>query len=188
MTHIGSCITAASTAIHLFRRGDGHSFTTRQRTRTHARTRAHVGEHTGSCVGPGWWRRLGRSPSGEGHREGWGPHASSAGGGTGHVPSLLTRRCTSLGEGWREGAERGPWSPPPGPRKPLKALLGRVPGIGAGRWFLPCEGANPSSPPCSPWTPGAAFPPTMPGMAGRAGAREVDWHSCPPPCLAGVPT
>lgn len=44
MTHTGSCTTVASRAIHLFGLGDGHSFTTRQRTQTgtHARTHGHA--------------------------------------------------------------------------------------------------------------------------------------------------
>lgn len=48
--------------------------------RTYTQTRTHVSEHIRSRVGPGRWHRLGHGPSGDGHGEGWGPHAPSGSG------------------------------------------------------------------------------------------------------------
>lgn len=101
MTHTGSCITVALMAIHLFGLSDGHGFTTQQRTRTRTRTDTHVSEHIGRCVG------CSHSPPGDGHGEGWGPHASSGGGCDGTGPVAGDKAVNITREGWCERAERG---------------------------------------------------------------------------------
>lgn len=47
MTHTGSCITMASMAVHLFKLGDRHGFTTQRQT--HTQTRTHVSKHMGAA-------------------------------------------------------------------------------------------------------------------------------------------
>lgn len=182
MTHTESCITVALMAIHLFGLGDRHSFTTRQRTQTrthgHARTEVSTLEAawdwaggTGlavACLGLGTGRA--------------GVPMLPRGGGllTGQVPSLVTRRCPSLGEGWHEGAKQGPAPHRLVRANHLKHFLDVPWRMKPGAGFLPREGANPSSPPCSlqsPWDPHV-----VPGRLGsgasspRAFPAHDPWH------------
>lgn len=112
----------------------------------HTRTRTHVSAHMGSRAGPGWWHRLGHGPSGEGHGAGggWGPRAPSGGGcdGTGSRRWCQGGEHHSGKDGVKEPSQ-APCSPPPGPCKPLKALLGHLLENGGVLVSFPMKGPSP---------------------------------------------
>ena len=83
MTRTESCITVASVAIHLFGLGDGHSFTTQQRTDTHTRERAHGEPRRAWLVAQAWPRPIWGGTRGRGAGVPLHPHGVSV---TGQVP------------------------------------------------------------------------------------------------------
>lgn len=133
---------------------------------------------------------------------GLGPHASSGRGGDG-TSRVAGDKAVPIT--WGKDGVKGPRKAPAPHRlvraSHLKHFLDAYQRMEPGAGFLPYEGANPSSPPCSlpsPWDPwvvpgrlrsGLSAPgafPAIHGTGSRAWAREVDQHSCPLPCLAGA--
>lgn len=116
MTHTEGCITVASRAVHLFGLGDGHGFTTQQRTHTH------VSKHTGRC---------GRT--GPAARGGWGPHATS--GWAWQAGPVAGDKAVDIAWGGRrQRAEQGPaaaWCM----QTRLKHFLGTSRAINVKLWF-----------------------------------------------------
>lgn len=131
----------------MFGLGDGHSFTTQQQTRTrthtdtHTRERAHGQPRRARLVAQAWPRPIWGGAQGGGC---CGPRAPSGGGcdGTGSRRWCQGGERRSGKDGVKEPSQ-APCSPPPGPCKPLKALLGHLLENGGVLVSFPMKGPSP---------------------------------------------